>query len=178
MEKLDVPEINSLLLSNAEHKSISNILEHLTVLESVNKKLQATDATMVDVRALFDAGIEKYPSMDVRLSPTAKIVICPNFESAVNKLQENRCYDLTESEPNSVRSLLHCADEESVGDDSSLSFAQSVFKKRQMETTAEGIGYVNTSILLPTSNIVERLFSRVGWILNDRKSCVTPEHFE
>lgn len=45
-----------------------------------------------------------------------------------------------------------------------------------IQTTGDGIGYVPTILMLPST--VERLFSVSGWSLSDSGNRITPEHFE
>lgn len=51
-------------------------------------------------------------------------------------------------------------------------------KARRIEAIDEGIGYMDCTFLTTTSDMVERLFSKTGCTLTDRRSCLTPEHFE
>lgn len=68
LEKLDVPKNNSPLFSTAENESMSNIMEYITILESVKKMLQTRGTNIEDVRDLFNAVIENtHPWMAICL---------------------------------------------------------------------------------------------------------------
>lgn len=47
-----------------------------------------------------------------------------------------------------------------------------------MRTTGYRIGYESINVLLPTSNIVERLLTIFGLVLSHRSTGITYEHFE
>lgn len=177
IREMDIAEINDLLPSNAKHSSITQLLETLSVMDSVCKQLQSESTTIADVRALFDAIITKFPETEERLSCNANIIYNSEFENALVKLQEHRTYDLTNAERSAVHELLNThstANHES----ENISFAERAVKRRRQETTGQGIGYMNTCFITPTSNMVERLFSKAGWTLSDRRTRLTPEHFE
>ncbi|ETP13142.1 hypothetical protein F441_11591 [Phytophthora nicotianae CJ01A1] len=55
-------------------------------IESISKKLQGDELTLLDARALFDGLFELRPSMTTYLSPDAEIVHSPVFEAAVVKV--------------------------------------------------------------------------------------------
>lgn len=50
---LYIPAFNAIILSYAVHNKLSELLDKLTILESVNKNLQSKDTTISDFRALF-----------------------------------------------------------------------------------------------------------------------------
>lgn len=177
LQTINISEVTELFPSNSEHVQLLDLISALGDLESVSKKLQENQTNMADVRALFDAVIDKFPDFKSRLGPNAPIVYDKHFESAVIKLQEKRTFDLSEDERKSVRHLLISKDDLQ-NRTKTISFADQIVKKRRMEISGEGVGYMQTLFLLPTSNIVERLFSKAGWALSDRRSRLSPEHFE
>jgi hypothetical protein len=52
-------------------------LKGLEEFEKITKQLQNSHTTLSDVRAIFDAVIEEYPSLDFYLKPDAQIVHSP-----------------------------------------------------------------------------------------------------
>lgn len=50
--------------------------------------------------------------------------------------------------------------------------------KIQTEKTSIEVVYVDLSLLLPTTNICERLFSKVGYALADRRKGLLSSNFE
>lgn len=61
--------------------------------------------------------------------------------------------------------------------ESSQSFGEKVFKNRMIANTREGIGHIKTLFLIPTSNIVKRLFSKAGSTLAERCARLSAENF-
>ena len=77
-------------------------------MESINKKLQADDTTLADVRALFDHVIDSFPTATPRLQPDANIVHSPDFESGLVKLQLGNNNALSRSERIALRDMEPC----------------------------------------------------------------------
>ena len=62
------------------------------------------------------------------------------------------------------------AEADEPGDDKNngLTFAESVLKRRRMETLCNSDTYIDITYLTPTSNVSERLFSKAGYLLNEK----------
>lgn len=86
----NVDDINELLLTRKENCKIDSLLEDLKDFGSVSQPLRKDDATIFDVRALFDAVSDNYPLCADRSEPDAQIVPDKYFESAVLKIQQGR----------------------------------------------------------------------------------------
>ena len=54
-------------------------------------------------------------------------------------------------------------------DDAQLSFAERALKRQRVKDSAEGIKYINTRFLLPTSCVVERLFSQAKQVFSPHR---------
>ncbi|OWY97507.1 hypothetical protein PHMEG_00031944, partial [Phytophthora megakarya] len=89
----------------AAHRRIKVLLENLLTFNSVCKKLQEDDLSMAAVRVLFDRIIEMYPVTKEHLSPDARIVHSPSFESGVVKVATNRVEALSEDETTALKSF-------------------------------------------------------------------------
>lgn len=171
--------ITILLPSNAEEKKIDGLVLILDELDSVTKRLQDEETTMADVRVLFDATIAKYPETLCRLGETAGIVLHPEFESALVKLQENRVVDLTNTEKVSVSGLKLMDSVNNTTADAETSFASRALKKRRINSSTHSAGYMDSRFITPTSNICERLMSTAGLCYgNDRRERLLPLHLE
>ncbi|RLN11025.1 hypothetical protein BBJ28_00022647 [Nothophytophthora sp. Chile5] len=81
-----VSAVDELIPRGSAHRRIVLLHQKLTELDSVCVKLQYPKRNMGEVRALFDACLEKYPIMEKHLKAGAKIVHSPIFESAVVKI--------------------------------------------------------------------------------------------
>lgn len=117
--------------------------------------------------------------MKSRLSATAKIVQNPHFESAIVKIQDKEITPLCKAEKSSAYCLLSKwsvaslqADEEVT----KMSFADKALKKRKLSSS--GSKYVDTRFILPSTNIVERMSSKAGYVLNKRRKALTPQNLE
>ncbi|ETM43308.1 hypothetical protein F442_11560 [Phytophthora nicotianae P10297] len=82
----DDDDMADLLPSRADHRKLEDLLSKLRCIESISKKLQGDELTLLDARALFDGLFELRPSMTTYLSPDAEIVHSPVFEAAVVKV--------------------------------------------------------------------------------------------
>ena len=175
---LDSDEIDALSLTPFENRRVDTLLQQLELLESVTKVLQDDTTTMSDVRAVFDAVMDKFPETSCRLTSSAEIVHSPLFEGAIVKLQRGTFGALSREEQ-SIASFLATHGNRDCGDvDGELSFAHRALKRqkcRDMDSTKQ---FTDTRFLIPTSNVCERLFSKVGHALSDRRKGVAPVHLE
>ncbi len=122
---------------------------------------------MSDTRVLFDAVIEKYSNTTNRLTSSAGIVLCPNFESAIGKIQRKNASVLSREETMSVSTLLLQEITPDIIVEEGLSFALQALYNETVDK------YTDTRFLLPTSNICERLFSKFGMTLSDMRKELT-----
>lgn len=178
LPRLEINEIDDFILSAKENRDIDSLLEELKDLESVSKTLQDDSTTMSDVRSLFDAVLESYPICEERLSPSAPIVLDKVFESALVQIQRGRSAELSPSQVRSVKHLQITANPPGNIDDKSISFAERVLKKQKLQSHASTSEYMDMRFLIPTSNICERLFSKAGFTLNDRRMAILPVNAE
>jgi hypothetical protein len=71
LPQLDLDEIDELIPQAREDKEIEALLVDLTQLHSVTMALQSETLTLYDVRSLFDAFIESFPSLGEHLGSNA-----------------------------------------------------------------------------------------------------------
>jgi hypothetical protein len=173
--KLDY--IDSLLPSIRQERELEVLLSVMENLESVTKALQKEDLNIGSVRSLFDAVIEEHPDMKARLSNSADIVVDATFESAISKIDLGSTESLTRAEKESVKHLIICNSsfEESNSVQKLLSFAERALKKQKK---VEKSHFIDVCFIRPTSNLCERLFSKAGYALVDRRMGVSPSNFE
>lgn len=57
-----------------------------------------------------------------------------------------------------------------------VDYADRIIKKARVKPTPSS--YINLEFIQPTSNVIERLFSQVGLVLDDSRSSMTPRHVE
>lgn len=178
LRKLDSDEVDNLCPTPAENRRIEALLKQLKVLESVTKMLQEESTSVSDVRAMFDAVIEEFPETTDRLTSSAEIVHSPLFESAVVKVQRGNSSALSREERAMLSSLELVRSGESSESDDRLSFAQRALKRQKTFGRARTQNYMDSRFLLPTSNICERLFSKAGHVLTDRRKGLSPVNLE
>ena len=122
--------------------------------------------SLLSARVAFDELLKEAPALSSHLAPDAPIVHCPDFESAIVKLQMED-ENLTEKESSAlqvfgnvtgdVASVVKPSDEATTYED-----------KMTLAVEAENAGrvqsqkYRSTFHFSPTSNIVKRIFSRAG----------------
>ena len=178
LPKLDSSEIDRLSLTSTENRRIDSLLEQLKTLESVSKALQEERTSISDVRAMFDAVIEEFPETTDRLTSSAAIVHSPLLESGIVKVQRGKNGALSREERSVLFPFeLACNATSTEGDDC-LSFAQRALKRQKMAGWDNSNNYMDTRFLLPTSNICERLFSKCGHVLTNRRKGLMPANLE
>ena len=160
------------LIPNADQKrNIRERKQALADFKSVTIALQRMDMSMKESDVLFRSIIDAYPEFDfdAYLGTDADIIHNKALESAVVKIQSNKENTLTDHEKASVEPLLllpqvRVQDIEAVceggNDDAHLSFADRALKRQRQQESIECSRHINTSFLLPTSCVVERLFSQ------------------
>jgi len=180
LPEIDHPEVQELLLSEEENSDTDALLKRLTDLNSVTVELQSDCTTLEDCRVLFDGVLEKYPLMKDRLGDKTSMVLNPHFEEAIRKIQRGE-----ESELKGVqqRATLHLRKKRDVGVtpkkvSTPMSFAKLLLKKSKNRTDGSESKYVDTRFIVPTSNLCERLFSKAGYVLSDRRRGLLPSNFE
>lgn len=178
LSELDSAEIDNLSLTTAENRRVDSLLLKLKDLESVTKALQYENTSIGDVRGLFDAVIEQFPQTATRLSSSSNIIHTPLFESGIIKVQLGNSGALCRDEREILSSLACDQGEECSARDTGLSFAERALKRQKLNCSGQENKYMDTRFVLPTSNICERLFSKAGHVLNDRRKALSPANLE
>ena len=180
LSKID--EIADMLPTRAQHKKLEALHVKCEEFYGYTLALQSEDITMYETRLLLDRLISRYPDMAHHLAPDAEIVQCVAFESAVVKVQAGNALQLSEDERVALEPFVHASD---MGDldtsedevENPRLFALNFLKtKRQcLATPPASDAYINLKCVLPTSNLVERLFSKAKLVHTDRRMRMTPE---
>ena len=174
-------ELMDFVPSAAQNKNIRDHKQALADFKSVTIALQRHDMTIKESNVLFRSIIDAYKEFNFEgyLGAESDIIHSKPLESAILKIQSNKEDILTDLEKGAVEKLLVpslLADEEAgVGagescvDDAHLSFADRALKRQRVQDTAEGSKYINTRFLLPTSCVVERLFSQAKRVFSPHR---------
>jgi hAT family C-terminal dimerisation region len=177
-------ELMDFIPSAAQNKNIRERKQALADFKYVTIALQRHDMTIKESDVLFRSIINAYKdfNFETHLGAHSDIMHDKPLESAVLKIQSNKENTLTDLEKGAVEKLLRrslsvqqhddaggaggsCAE-----DDGQLSFAERALKPRQrVQDKVEGNKYVNTRFLLPTSCVVERLFSQAKRVFSPHR---------
>ncbi|POM73738.1 Hypothetical protein PHPALM_9386 [Phytophthora palmivora] len=172
-DKLDgVDEgIADLIPTAREHLRLKALNEDIKNLESISRKLQTEKGvTLQDVRTLFDHVITHYREMGSTL----------NFENGVVKVLAGREQSLSRGERAAVGKLLRPIDPIEYGtvDDDNENDSKRPFADMTLHKRTAPIRHIDLSWVPPTSNDVERLFSRTGIMFSRLRRSLNPTTLE
>ncbi|KAH9105198.1 hypothetical protein AeMF1_018909 [Aphanomyces euteiches] len=168
--------------SRSELRTLVQLQTKLVDLDSVMKTLQSETLTMAVARCLFDGVISNFPTMAAYLAYDAEIVQNPLFESAVVKVLRNSTGELSDDEAEiligfGVARIVENSDVSVV--DTNVSFADQILLDAEQKKNQSGqLSVQDLRFVLPTSNIVERLFSKAKLVLTDQRLSLLPVNFE
>ncbi|KAK1931336.1 hypothetical protein P3T76_013092 [Phytophthora citrophthora] len=174
-----VGAVEDLLPRGSDHRRIVTLHEKMKELNSICENLQHHKRTLEEVRALFDACIEKYPVMSKYLDADAKIVHAPCFEKAVVKAIRGGV--LSRAEQTILEPFRAELPFETEREPPTTDFAAAVLReaKRPRLGRHSAVNYVPLlSTISPTSNRCERLFSECKYVLESHRSSMHPATFE
>ena len=169
-------------LTVPENRLINELADVLHKCERVSIFLQTNDAhkvNLLSVRIAFDDLIAEIPELESKLGPNAAVVHNPQFENAIVKLQKGE--ELSTNEKR-VLSVFKCgAVVQSEGDEERLSYEERLLRRVEESKTPSNkrnASFRNTFHVSPTSNIVERLFSRAGLVMRPHRRSMDPSTLE
>lgn len=133
---------------------------------------------MKKVRILFEGTFRRFYDMAPCLSADSSIVQSPEFENAVVMQLKNKQNSLNRSKRSAV-GILHIQGKVREGNSSNRRnlFAHSL-RTEANEKFIEKTPYMDTRFICSTSNAVERLSSKVGYVLSSRHHALLPTNFE
>lgn len=126
-------DLEELLPSTRGNRTLDELFEKLDDLDSVAKALQKEDITLAHVRILFAETVFCFPHASDRLNPDAHIILQPQLESGLVKLQNNNMHFLTGPEKDAVKRLrLKGGMDGEQSGDTVLSLAARVLKRQNI----------------------------------------------
>ena len=161
-----IPSPKELMLLKSLHSQLNDI-------NSVSMRLQEDAANLLKVRLWFDSLVETFPVMATYLSTNASIVENADFESAIVLVLQNRVFELTPHQTSMLSSL-----KASIEIECEEAVEKSFADRKLAEKMAKSDTFGDLSWVPPTSNMVERLFSRAKLIVPAERSRTTPVHLE
>jgi hypothetical protein len=163
-------------LKQHENYLVTELLDTLYKCEKTSVWLQTHNAAVVSlrsVRAAFDHLIREIPELEDKLSAAADVVHSPAFENALVKLQRN----LPLSRPE-IKLLVAFQNNGTAPEVPRENETHAEMLERLDKEAAKEDGFKSTSHVSPTSNIVERLFSRAGIIMRPSRRGMDPSTLE
>lgn len=171
------------LPSAQEDAVLLELEKHFEILDKCTKKLQEADLTLSDARIRADGIMEnfdqpcfkQYLAMDSNiLAPASRF-----FESAVTKVQNGDERSLTRQEKDVLRSLLkRSADGSSEDEVHGLDPIELYEREQKRQKSTNSSQYVPLEFIPPTTNVVERFFSRAKSVYTDYRKLMKPVTFE
>ena len=141
-----------------------------------SKFLQANDAhkvNLLSVRIAFDKLIEHIPELEEKIGRDADIIHSPDFEKAIIKLQQGATLSpALKSHVTIFKEPLPATGEakEDMTLDEEIALA--------VQAVRISSGYRSTLHVSPTSNIVERVFSRASIVMRPHRRLMDPSTCE
>ena len=178
---LDDPEVTALMLTHAEDSELQVLRTKLKDFESCTKKLQFEEGiSLSTVRTLFDALLSKYPEVcETHLAVSAAIINSQAFETGIVKIVDGKKNELTDAEKEAVQCFkLNNRNANAAASPEPDDFASKALKQAKRQRVAEDDEYQQLSWIPPTSNVVERLFSRAKLTLGTLRRSILPENLE
>eukprot|EP00171_Calliarthron_tuberculosum_P008686 IDg8686t1 len=100
------------------------------------------------------------------------------FEDAIVKLQRQNPAELSIEQRNITSFLVHNVTREIDEEQDGLPFAHRALKRQKIIAQDSALQYTDSRFLVPTSNICERVFSKAGYALTDRRKCISHAYLE
>ena len=175
--ELEIPAQH--LLTLAEEEDFFALFRKLKSINDVTIKIQDVAITMIEVRDLLDMLELDFPGLGRQIQVTSDLIHSRAFESGLQKL--HGCSYLTEVEKIALSDFKKPAEiyirSEVHQNENYAEHGLREAKRRRMETVPS-LQYYDTNYVSPTSNIVERLFSRAKFAWSNMRKSMTPAHLE
>lgn len=162
--------------SSLELVTLQDVMKDLKEFESATKDLQDSKRTLLEVRAIFDILLEKYPSMFYYISSDSNFVQSPLFENGIVKVLSERYDEISLEEKALLEPFLQPNTQTLVSPTKPTSLSALALRKiKKRKFVSE---FISLEHIPPTSNIVERLFSAARLVLTDYRKSMDPYTFE
>jgi len=172
-------------LTVAEKAVLQAAIPDFEFLNKISVKMQKDSLTMDEARALLDLVIARFPDAVHKVGKSAPIVKYPDFENGVVKILQHKENELSVAESDAVGKLLKPVVHEVEAipnvvemDDPDDIEATLKNVKRRRDNMSTASSYINLEFICPTSNIVERLFSRCKLTLTSLRASMKPDNLE
>jgi len=178
---------------DSEFSTIKNIVRCLKRFDELCLWLQTdnpSEVKMSKVRFYFDKLLTEYPTLRRYLGKDSDLVHCPDFDNAISKIQlaadqGKAAVSLTANEKAAVAmyaigagSGVEVVAQSDSDDDGEPNFIEQGKSEYDSKRPKQQPPYKSTLHISPTSNIVERLFSRCGLIMRPHRRLMDPSTLE
>ena len=175
---------------DSEFSTLKNIVQCLKRFDELCVWLQtdnSSEVKMSKVRFYFDKLLTDYPTLGCYLAKDSELVHSPDFDNAISKIQlaadqGKATVHLTRDEKIAVAIYAIGTSEVEARSDSSddeeISFIEQGKNEYESKRPKQQPPYKPTHHISPTSNIVERLFSRCGLIMRSHRRLMDPSTLE
>ena len=171
---MDDIDLIQLYLSVGDEQCLKTLLDELAKFEPISKKLQEENSVDIsDARAPFDELLKSYPELKYHLGLEDGNTIStdPMLEKSIAKALRKQ-FLTQDEELYLVKFKINPCEIEV---DTSMTFADHVIERKRRKCDP---GLLELGWIPSTSNIVERLLSRAGFLLTDYRKSLTPVNFE
>ncbi|KAG3133954.1 hypothetical protein PI126_g18918 [Phytophthora idaei] len=121
---------------------------------------------------------QHYPSTSTQLLATSRLVKSPDFENGVVKVLARKVRALTRTEKSAVAKLLGSTESYEVVEDADGSPTKRYSAEAALSEGEPAASVANMKWVPPTSNDVERLFSRAGIVYSRLRRSLNPMTLE
>lgn len=154
--------IARLMPSPLMEKMMKDLLEgHLSALQLATKELQSEMMNLKEAGDILLEVAKDYPQVADRIGYPSQIMHSPHFEMGIIKILEGREQHLTGAENQAVSIFRKQERAEEDANEDGGSLADRIAKKRKLANQTETkSAFIDLKFIPPTSNHVERLFSK------------------
>ncbi|RHY82923.1 hypothetical protein DYB37_012401 [Aphanomyces astaci] len=159
-----ITDLRAIFPAPVEIDAMHSLRAVLDVMQGFTLVFQREDLTLSEARVLMDALCDKFPSMSHHLSPRAAIVKHPDFETSVIKVIDGAVGELTEVERSALSrfEIATVISPVSQRSEASAGLAMDILRSKRAKLSDQVVmGYEDLRCVLPTSNIVERMYGRL-----------------
>ena len=176
-----INDLRDIVLTRNQNTKIDELLVTLEQFETVTKKLQSSNLDLADARTMFNGLHLRYPHLP-HLSSNAEITRYPDFDNGVEKVLTLREVELSCSEIEALRvfekKVIVVQPSTVTAATKVATLADELLTPKRQCLEKNTSNYIDLKFVLPTSNIVERLFSMAKFILTDSRKHMHPSNFE
>lgn len=124
--------------------------------------------------------MKRFPNTSLRLGTEAEIIESKNFENAIVKIQSDGDADLSSAEIRNVKYLTRdgTVPLSATASSTTTSFAEKFLKRMRSSNSERKSNFMDLRFILAPSIICERLFSKAGFSLTDRRHRLFPSNLE